>query len=198
MCERRMNGFLTVRSRSVKAEITKSKIAWNFDKKRWGWRNRGMDSDWNEEKQRSEGGRGRHFWLLQLSSLNQVYFLLLPTFIFQFSSVYVVQINLTLFILISFTAINTTLFCQLSDEYNSNSLCMHICVCVFPVRRLAFNSRSFIAFCPLSFYVTPVKSFVSICVCVCGNKFQSAAYQTSPLCIVLCMLPSSLFPGQII
>lgn len=136
--------------------------------------------------------------MLQLSSLNQVYFLLLPTFIFQFSSVYVVQINLTLFILISFTAINTTLFCQLSDEYNSNSLCIHICECVFPVRRLAFNSRSFIAFCPLSFYVTPVKSFVSICVCVCGNKFQSAAYQTSPLCIVLCMLPSSLFPGQII
>lgn len=56
---------------------------WYFDMERWGWRNEGMDSEWNEEKRkRLQGGRRRHLWLLQLSPLSTKFlcFYLLSSF----------------------------------------------------------------------------------------------------------------------
>lgn len=66
----------------------------------------------------------------------------------------------------------------------------HSCVCVFSLRRSSFKSRSFIAFCPLSFYGTPVKSYVTIPhnVCLCSGAFLEINFRVQRVERLLCVL----------
>lgn len=172
----------------------KCKIGWIFEIN-------GATEEWKNEfrgereKQRSRVATGV-VRLLQLFFSNQIPPLILG---FSFNSLdWRCEINLTPLLLSSCTAISPGLFCQLSAEFNSNSLCMHICVsvCVFPRETPCIQVT--LLYCLLSllfFHVIPACP-LWVSACATGNTFARAAYKTASVCILHCMFPPSQLPDQ--